>query len=70
MLKGKGKIRFLGLILMLVCLVQPVSAQAVSYAPYATYTYSLDQEHFMRILLTPMCPQGLSLPRRSVWEPL
>lgn len=46
MLKGKGKIRFLGLILMLVCLVQPVSAQAVSYAPYATYTYSLDQEHF------------------------
>ena len=45
MLKGKGKIRFLGLILMLVCLVQPVSAQAVSYAPYATYTYRLDQEH-------------------------
>lgn len=46
MLKGKGKLRFLGLILTLVCLVQPVSAQAaVSYAPYDTYTYTLDVGH-------------------------
>lgn len=46
MLKGKGKFRFLGLISMLACLVQPVSAQAaVSYAPYDTYTYTLDGGH-------------------------
>lgn len=42
MLKGKQKTRFLGLLTALICLVQPVAALASEYAPYDTYTYSLD----------------------------
>lgn len=47
MLKGKGKFRFLGLILMLACFVQPVSVHAASYVPYDTYTYSLDYTYML-----------------------
>ena len=45
MLKEKRGFRFLGLLLALVCFMQPVSARAAEYAPYDTYTYTLDQRH-------------------------
>ena len=40
MFKEKRVLRFLGLVLTIVCLMQPVSARAAEYAPYDTYIYS------------------------------
>lgn len=40
MFKEKRVPRFLGLVLTIVCLMQPVSARAAEYAPYDTYIYS------------------------------